>query len=372
MINLIFPNIINIFLFIVCFLMLLKRRQYGMLLVISAFLAFTYMIYINAFVRLMYLVMLFIFIVLAIKEVKKTYVYLSVSLAIGVAIGAMVLISVTSPMPIGQIQQMSDVKLYSLVIQYEDEEPYLYDLGLEKVITTEHKIKNFYPVYLKSYEHHYIVIYSQNSQKSYNHGFFQQNHLRDNPHEDHMMLIHKESGKVRLMYDVETVGRYIALNEITISEKLIAVPLTFHHERLISFYSIYIIEDMLYSAWSRRSVLGFDVLEEPYITGHALSKDGLFVYMNSFGEVNIFRISYVITRTDYSVSITYGSNNQVRNNLIEETHLIKGEYVVYDDIYFYGIDGNVYQILLTGDLKLIIEDVAMSHWKEVLNQTLLG
>jgi hypothetical protein len=372
MIDLAFSNIINVVFFVVCFVLLLKQKRYGMLVVISAFFAFNYMFRINTLVQMFYLGALILFIVLAIKKVMKTYIYVSVSLILGFAIGAMILISATSPIPIAQIQQMSESQLFALVIQYEDEEPYLYDLEHKKVITPEFKIEKFYPVYLKSYENHYIVIYSQNKQKSYASGFYHQNHLRDNPDEDHMMLIHKESGKVRLMYDVETVGRYIALNEIAISEKLIAVPLTFHHERLISFYSIYIIEDMLYSAWSRRSVLGFDVLEEPHITGHALSKDGLFLYTNSFGEVDIFRISYVITRTDNSISITYGLNNEVRNNLIEETYLIEGEYVVYDDIYFYGIDGNVYQIQLNGDLKLILEDVAREDWKQILDQNLLS
>jgi hypothetical protein len=364
--NMAFSNLINIIVFLVCLFVLVKYKKYGLIVLVCVLTLTTYIVYLP-FIRALMSLFNLLTIFLVMKNAKLKYIYLSYGFLFVIVLPTFIFLSALEPVPLHSISLLSHDKLNHLVIQYDGDTPYLYDQALNQVITTNPKNKAFYPVYLKVYDQHYIVIFSQDKHKTYEHGYFYQNQLRDNPNEDHLMLIHKESGKMQSMYDIEMVGRNIVLKDIMIRERFLAIPFTYHHERLISFYRTYIIEDMMFTSWTNSNLIGLNAVTNPHMTGYALSKDGLFVYTNSHGEVDLFRISYTITKNEYSRTITSGPNYIVRNYLEEETHFIAGEFAVYDEIYFYSIDGNVYQIELSGNLRLVVENVLIEDWRTSLD-----
>ncbi len=269
----------------------------------------------------------------------------------------------------------------SLTVKEKDGRSFLFDENQNDEVkykpywtTNKEKIQDDYNVvYFKALEQYYLVIFSENSTKTYTNRFLVGDHERERG--DLLYVIDKEDGFMYLVSATSLSGYEVDLSSFKVEGEIVYYGVYLKYETGISHYRYLVIPDNIekedYSSqtwrnnrdqiWIRGDVEGgsnhVHTLGDPSEITTFILNEKTFLYIDSYDIIRVGRY----TR----------SNNDLRLDgkefLTGEQYIIDGQYELIDGILYY----------LSNDLELrkftnnfatstVKEDVTLDNWRDFI------
>lgn len=301
--------------------------------------------------------------------IKKRQVYLFATVTIFVIGGIFFAINLGNvyPQEFNGVNMDDIESLDSVVIQYDDDIPYLYDsIDNQRLVLTDFrgdvKHPNQYPVYLRDLnETFYLIIFSFDSNQSYDSGYFRQSDYERYSDCDYLALLNKETGDILRFQIYESIGYKIDLSLVQATTNSVSIPMVSMHE--INLYFIFtLFFDLDHFAATDQVVFNHEfitgVFDDTFIAQYALSNDNQMIYRYADGTVMYG--FYQVAFSNNSSYISYNDRNEVFE---DELYVSQGYFTLHEGkIYFVNNDLELCY-LSESNQKIYVTDISKKNFE---------
>lgn len=227
----------------------------------------------------------------------------------------------------------------------------------------EDKVKHekWYPVYMKSFDGVYLMVFSTDSSKTMSDGLFFQDDYEYNHNADKLVIVSKETGFIRIPRTYELIGQTVDLSLTEKQGSVLSFPVNHPYSRTINFYfSIYVYDQsVLYTMTNLTSFSS----NGRYIIHHAFTEtDVLTVYNN--GDISLLERTFTvyIESIEGKTTITGSSSSGKYLDILDDDTVKEGYFIsINNTLYVLRDDLGIYKFI-DGGFVFIKQLTSSNHF----------